>query len=575
MALVAGGAVFSPGPIYADPRAPGNYPPGFAGPPYEGHIPDDFVTAATVIRVAKPAPPANVIGGANLDSDRLSWGQDFFERMHVLPREFELGNVLATQTIPVEVLNAFRRAPQQWTGFTTAAGDGTSLLNQPSYPATIANMGSITNPTLEVTTVGPPTVDSTLDFTFGVLSTLIIPITLRRVVLFGIVPPELPYQETLSFLTEIHRSKNQTERRVSLRQDPRSLYSFRYGVEEGRERTRMENTLFGRQGQAFGIPIYHEAALLSSAVAAGATTLPVDSTAFADFRVNGFVVVYQDGDTFDVVQATAIAADSFTVDPPLTNAYAAGIRVAPLRLADTPALSSVVRHRRGLSFFDVQFRVIDNRADIASAAAFGSYDGSVLLDDPNFVVSGNTVAEQWSRPLIVLDNETGRVFQTALGAVSRHLGVKTFWAGGRQAIWELRQLLFALRGRQISFFLPSFSDDLQVEVDPIFNSTDLVVQNTGYTQDVASRSPRSVIRMTFNDGSPALLREIASSSVIDSAQERLVVDTAWPSNIAISTIARVEFVEKVRFDEDEIEIEYQIGGARAARVSVPVASVLE
>lgn len=510
---------------------------------------------------------------AAVEEPRTNVGLDFFERIHVVPREFALGNVLATLTVPVEVMNAFRRAPKDWDTFTNNAGTGVTLLGLPSLPVTIANLSSRVGLNLEVGTTGPPVVDSTLDFGFDVPITLFIPITLRRVVLFGVVPPELPYREVLGFLTEIHRSKDDTEKRQSLREHPRQTLRFEFGVEEGRQRTVIDNLLFAQQGTTFGVPVYHEAALLTASLLAAATNVPVDTTSFGDFRTDGFIVIIE-GETFDVVQTTAINPTSFDVDPPLTNAYSQRALVMPLRLAETSGRAPARRHRRGLSFVQIDFRVVDNDSAVApSAAAFSAYSGKPLLDDPNYV--RGTIAEQWARPLIVLDNQTGRVFQASLPDRSRHLSPKTFWATGRQAIWELRQLLHFLRGRQVSFYLPSFADDFEL-LNPIVGaSNQLDVRNTGYGQTVNGASPRNVIKVTFNNGDSSLLREVLSAVEVSATLETLTLGDTWPSGVPVDEVARIEIVEKVRLDEDDITIEYQIGGAHQARVATTVTSVLE
>lgn len=80
------------------------------------------------------------------------------------------------------------------------------------------------------------------------------------------------------------------------------------------------------------------------------------------------------------------------------------------------------------------------------------------------------------------------------------------------------------------------------------------------------------IRLTFTDGS-VLLREILSSVIVDADTERLTVDSAWPSTKLPSEISRVEFVELVRLDSDQIQITHE--RPDSARSAIPVVSLID
>lgn len=524
----------------------------------------------------QPVPP--MTERSAMFPSAMSAGAHFFEAAHVLPRDNALGNIFATTTIPTFVHNAYRRNTLTWSAFVNNAGQGTSMLNLPSFPATILKQATLSGISYQVETIGPPVVDSEIEFSFsdgGPLFTIEVPVSFRRVTLFAITPPELPYRERLSFLTDIQPSSNDTEKRVSLRRDPRQSFIFQTGVEDGRERNRLENILFARQGESFGIPVWHEASLLSQDTASGATVINVDSTAFSDFRTEGFVVVYKDGDTFDVVQSNVINATSIEISPALTNSYDANTRVMPLRLCQMIGRSSGRRYRRGLSFFEFTFRVLDNDSVVVpSGAGFSSYDGKVLIDDCNYIQTTNE--EEWGRPLIVIDNQVGAVFQASLANISRHVSQRTFWRKGKEEIWQLRQLLHLLRGRQVSFFHPTDLDELEVTADLILSSNTLQVRNNGYSQSVQSRSPRNVLRISFKDSTPTLLREIVSSIEDDAQTETFTLDDVWPSTQLVSNIQRVDFIEKVRLGNDDLDFEYQVGSAGSvARLDTPVTTVLE
>jgi hypothetical protein len=534
---------------------------------------DDPSALSTDILFAGPATYVDHLAGpyeVPYDYGRTGYqytpGFDFFEKMHVIPRTLHLGNILSAQAIPMELFNGFRRLAQSWTSFVNNAGIGTDLVGTGPVQF-IAPLDSILR-VLEIGTAGPAIVDTTLDFGFTVY-TLEIPISFQRVVLFAVVPPETPYEEVLEFKTDILEKVNDTEQRISVRKRPRQEFVLEFRVEDGRERVKVENFLFRKLGSSFGLPIWHEATPLTAPAIATDTVIAVGDTDFADFRVGGFAVIYVDGDLFDVLSVASFTTTSITFSNPLTNSYPRGTSVIPLRIARTEPKADGARWPVNLSRVQLTFTVEDNEIDIADASAYGTYAGRVLFDDYNFV--RGTSDEGWDMKVAVFDSESGQVFQQALSDRMRHRAEKMFLVDGRENIWRLRQLMHYLRGKQKSFWLPTFRDELVPVLPLVLSSNTLDIENVGYAQFVDSLQPRNVIRLTLVDGT-VHIREILSSLEVDATRETLTLDDVWPAAIAIDDVERIEFVEKMRFDTDRIRIRYEPGKGVAV-LQAPVRAV--
>lgn len=548
--------------------------------------------SVTVTAVVDDPAPLEVpmIGGAVVDSNPGSLrtplnndlagalaeelegpAEDFFERMHVVPRSYLLGNVLSTQTVSTEVFNAWRRATRSWTAFANNGGAGISLLGSPGLPVDVVNLGSITGLNIEVTTVGPPTVNSTLDFTFD--TSIVSPaIVFVRVVLFAITAPERPLKERLEFLTGIIAGKNGTEQRIRYRKNARQILPYEFFIEEGNERTLVDNFLFAQQGQAFGVPLWQEMTFLTSAASIGETVINVVDTDYADFRDAGFIVIYTDVDTNDVLEIASHTATTITVTNALTNDYPLRTRVMPLRICDSEPEAQITRYIRNLNRYGITFRTRDNDIDIeASPSWVSAYNSKIFISGYNW--TRGPVGERIQREVMVLDSKSGQVFQGRVGNAGSHVSQLTFLAVGRQQIWELRQLLHALHGRQTSFYLPTNQDDFTVVNDPINTDNRLDVTNVGYTQFVDSAAPKDNIRVTFNDGSPDIITDVTLAVEQSATVETLTLGHTWTSTIAKATIARVEIVELVRLDNDTVEIEWD-AGERIARCTVSVRAVI-
>lgn len=499
-------------------------------------------------------------------------GFDWFEHPHVIARSYAFGNILTAQNVSLVVFNAYRRTRLAWSAFANGAGAGVNLLGQPSLPYVIPPLEQVSM-TLQVLTSGNPAVNATLDFTFGDGSFIDIPITLTRVVLIPHIP-EGSYEEVLEFLTNVHVHTDETEQRNSPRKNPRQSFAFEYLVQEGAELQRFDNAMFDWHPRLFGVPVWHDQMFLTGAVSIGATTIQVDSTANIDLRVGGLCMLRSSEATFDVLEVASFTSTSITFVAPTVNAYAiVGTTVAPVRLGRILGRSvRGSRRPKGMALRRVQFEVQDNNISIASTAAFPSLNSKVLLTDGN-VIAG-VLSEALDREVIVLDNDTGAVSQYSMSDRDRRVSTKTFFTAGRLQRWQARQLMHALQGRRVSFYLPTFYEDMTLFSDLISGTNGMEIVNTGYARFVRVRSPWTIIRLVFNNGSAPLIRNILTAVETSSAKDTLTVDVNWPSAIPKSTVSRIEFIEKVRWDSDSIRIIHE-PGFRVSKFTAPVRAVLE
>ena len=153
----------------------------------------------------------------------------------------------------------------------------------------------------------------------------------------------------------------------------------------------------------------------------------------------------------------------------------------------------------------------------------------------------------------VLDNVSGDYSHFASQARSLRQSKKGFLTQSRQELWELRQLLHFLRGKQVSFYIPTFSKDLIPNQTLVSGNSTFNMADIGYVTNANDRWSKKVFRMHLTDGT-VLIRTIVDSSQVSTSEEQLTVDTVWPYNITVADIDRIEFLEKVRFDTDDIQI---------------------
>jgi hypothetical protein len=167
----------------------------------------------------------------------------------------------------------------------------------------------------------------------------------------------------------------------------------------------------------------------------------------------------------------------------------------------------------------------------------------------------------------------GRFRKVSDWDASRRVHRKVFHCGSRQRLWEVRQLLHSLRGRTISFYIPTFYDDLTPTAGIVDSATTMKIKNIRYAALVRERSPKGDIQVLLTDGTK-IERQITDSVELSAAEEQITVNSSWGTTAALDEIERVSFIEKVRFDSDEILLEHFDANGQA-RVSAPVKAVLE
>ena len=160
-----------------------------------------------------------------------------------------------------------------------------------------------------------------------------------------------------------------------------------------------------------------------------------------------------------------------------------------------------------------------------------------------------------------------------MSSYATHNSTKTFRAVGKQGLWAIRQLMHELRGQQVSFWLPTFSADFTAAADITSNTRTMTVAEVGYAEYVQGRPSRGMIRIQ-TEGGTTYYNQIVGSVDNGNGTETLHFADMWSSSVSRSTITRIDYMEKVRFDADDITIDYLPGGL-VHHISGPVRTVLE
>jgi len=494
---------------------------------------------------------------------------DFFEQIIIIPRSINVGVVLGTIVEQIDVYNAYKREQRTLTNWVNNAGAGIIATNLPALPATIEEQDGFLL-TINVLVDGPPFISGTLDFVFDT-ETIQVAIVGQRAVVFAYEPVE-PIQETLQFLTDVIEKRNGEEQRIALRAVPRQVIDQSHIV-EGRERRRIENTIFSNQGRVYGVPIWWEQTRTTAAIAASDITVQVQETDYRDFRAGSFAMVWRSAFDFEVLQVLSFTPTSITFTDGFVNTFDAGAAVMPVRTGYMQRRIGGSRWPVNLQSLDIEFQIVDSTEDLADVAAFPTYDGKVLLDEANMIVGGRAAKEAMNNKLHVIDSLTGTIAIFAENPYSRRTHPKGFFSNSMQRLWEVRGLIHALRGKQTSFYIPTFFEDF-TPVGAINNAgTTMDVENVGYNRFVDAQQPRNVVHVRKTDGT-RVTRLITGSNEISDEVEQISVTPAWGIDATVDEIELVTIVEKGRSDSDDIQFTHFAQPGRSD-IRMPVIGVFD
>lgn len=557
-------------------------------PPTPVLAPPQLLTTGGAVTAAggggtKPAGTA--FPGAD-ELDTSSHAQDWFERMHILPRtKIDFGNIITLVEEDYEIYSAFREASVTETSTVINPSPGialpnntppvvvprqTSMLDSTTTGQTTSSLGTLVKLKVQALPNGLTAFDDSIDFVFPLGNDVQLFVSGSRIVLIPF-DYESPMRETLAFLTEIIPGLSGVEQRISLRKQPRQLYEVVYKL-DGNDRQRMQALLMDWTARLFGFPLQNEKLLTTAAASVGATVYQVTGADDVDLRVGGLAVIITDANTFDVIAITAKTDTTITASDPSLNAYPVGTGIMPLRTAYIRRQVAAAMAQKNLETFKVVFEVTDNDtgALAGSTAAYSTFNSKVLFDDCN-VMSGE-MAEQYKRRIYRIDNKTGIVNVGSTWDRGKRSHQKGFVLRNRGEILDFRKAMLSIGGRWISFYMPTFNDDLEVKATLGIGSDTMDIENIEYERFVQSREPKITFRITFTDDT-SLVREVQSVAEVDATTERLTLDTTWPATRTVDEVERVQFYELSRFDADNVVIQYPRIGL--ATCQMPVLQVFD
>lgn len=357
-------------------------------------------------------------------------------------------------------------------------------------------------------------------------------------------------RERLSWLTDVIPAKNGRRQKRELRLAPRRVFEFEVSADE-QDRRVADALLMDHGGRYWMLPIWHDVQLLGSVIAADASFITCRTDGF-EFVEGGQALLWLAVNQWQLVGIIEIGAEGLTLGTLTNREWPLGTRIYPVRRA----------------------RLLEQPSEASWTDASGQRSVSMILDEPcdwpgelpATLYRGYPVLEQrpetsedlpvtFNRQLDLVDVETGPVSvfdypqRPFRGAALRWL------AHGREENTALRSLLYGLRGRMGTLWLPTWHSDLRLLASVTAIATSITVEWAGYTVFGRLQAGWRDIRIELYGGT-VLYRRITSAAEAGDT-ELLGLDAALGVAVEPGQVRAISFMALSALESDTVELQHE------------------
>lgn len=476
---------------------------------------------------------------------------DWYYRLHLLPPQFNLGNLAGDALRTLRLWNAnFTAVTVE--EFDVENGIGITYTSGATVPGDIAPL-QLVRYDFTISVNGPPAVDASAVWTIdGVVYT--VPITGRRVTLFPFRPNWASrVKETLQWASTVYTAFSGREQRMSLRGQPRRLYEF--GLRLHKSDVSLFDVLtFGWQGRMFSVPLWNEIGYLTADVAVGSLLLPFDTSNFTA-KVGGSVVAFRTAEDYEIFQIADVEPDGLVLAGETIKTWPRGSRVFPLMTSLMSA--NVSTTRRASTHLDAIVRFTGSPLDTVPRIDATPAD-QLYLGEELYLRETN-----WRNALSITTEARGSVADKGRGPI-RAQPSATFPTVIRRFMWTLKtrddaSALRAFFGRRVGkvnpVWMPSGVDDLSLIDNVTAGDISVSVAFSEYQSLIANHPARTHVVFIMRDGTHHARRMQSITSLPDGTS-LLTLNEALSVSFAPADVKRVSYLGLYRLGADEVDFEW-------------------
>jgi hypothetical protein len=493
---------------------------------------------------------------------------DYYDRIHLVPREIDYGFLAGDTAEVYEVWNAFF-VPKSGT-FTTDDATNVLITDEDGVAVstgTVFALGALAGRLFTVTAplAGDLTFEVTHTWNFGASGTFTVIMTGVRAVLFPWKPLN-EIKESLEWLTQIIASNDGTEQRICLRQIPREKFDWTIHLADAIEFSRLDAMLHKKMKLTMCVPIWSEQTVIESASLTEDDEEISFTTAYASYAANGMAVVWKSATECEIISIDSVEAGRLVLKSGLKAAYTGRVYVAPAFACY--AVGTVGREDYSTTFQQstVSWQLRDPIAVTGYSAALTHGGRPVLLDV--YCIDDNQ-PETNDGLLTGLDFETGAFSLWSDATYNRNTRTFRFHNDTPAAAWEFRQLLHSLYGRQLTVYVPTWKADMALHATIGSSDTSFQIEDADLAAAFSADGLRNNVLIRRTDGTNYTRTVTGITSGV--GYEVVAIDTALGTQLTVADCAGICWLDRYRLAEDSVALNWERAGVNTC--DLPLAMV--
>lgn len=499
-----------------------------------------------------PTMPAKALSGPILGT----YYDDYYDRVHIDPLLFELGNITSPQQRTVSVWNAYP--------FQTVNNPDIQLTNAQGISLTGDTPPLVYTPlqerfyTFNITMDGPPEIDARAQWIFTGVPSWPVVITGMRAIILPF-PPEVPVKETWGWLTDIDTSADGHEQRRGLRGGgPRVAIQERFLLTDLQDTRDLQGILNVAKGRVF-LPYWQYGTKATQESPVNGTTIYVDTT-LMDLR--GLDYVFADLENNPtLLRVLAFTGTSITVEP-LVYAIPPYTNIVPCYQSILENNINLGRTRYGgVSDTEIKAEKKQPRADFidgSNTTVLTTYKGLPVLEKQP-VQSGNLFDNIFDNGKEIIDYGVGLMTDIMLWDQVQNTLNFTFLMPRLVARTEIdywRKFFDYCKGKLNPFYMSSWRSDQDFSTHPTVGTNELRFAGTKYFESFFENSSYKHLELTFADGVKRRYEVTGVATVAGNTVATITPNLPASAGAGWTTIVNVAYLYKMRLDTDNITVEH-------------------
>lgn len=376
-------------------------------------------------------------------------------------------------------------------------------------------------------------------------------------VLADIIPiiAEANLTEKLEWKTDILHNYDGSEQRIALRQRPRRTFGMEYVLTSDTDRKAMYDKLFKTAALTVIAPSYQYQSRLKVSTVIGDNKL-YTNTRRADLRAGESVLITSKAGVQYLYEIDLVFADHVVITTAFSQVIDKGAIVCAAfdgRYNGKPSLSMTTLGGKA----SLGVLLSNPRQQLAwpdVSISIPTFNGRpLLLQRPLAMEDAN---ELFDAGVDMLDNETGKpeyfsAWSQAFVEGGRQYLLQTLFSPDDLEFW--RTFLDAVKGKQKSFYTPTFREDLIWDDTSPFLVGELSVKGTEYATLYFGHASYNQLQIETDVGTFELGVETVENF---GDRTRIVFSNLIDADVSHATVSRISYLMRVRLGKDEVSFSH-------------------